>query len=125
MKIDRSTIDYKISMDNLRWMEDIVPMTRSERLSLRSWVMQGNDIDSNPWELRDLDGMQLNYLEAFRLENGYVNANVHTEHTAPYKNIVEVDVPLKNGGNMKLTDYASAGKLWNDESKMAVWMLTC
>lgn len=61
----------------------------------------------------------------FRLENGYVNANVHTEHTAPYKNIVEVDVPLKNGGNMKLTDYASAGKLWNDESKMAVWMLTC
>ena len=71
MKIDRSTIDYKISMDNLRWMEEVVPMTRSERLSLRSWVMQGNDIESNPWDLRDLDGMQLNYLEAFRLENGY------------------------------------------------------
>lgn len=70
MKIDRSTIDYKISMDNLRWMEDVVPMTRSERQSLRSWVMRGNDIDSNPWDLRDPDGTQLNYLEAFRLENG-------------------------------------------------------
>ena len=70
MKIDRSTADYKVNMDDLRWMEDFVPMTRSERLSLRSCVKQGNDIDSNPWDLRDLDGMQLNYLEAFRLENG-------------------------------------------------------
>ena len=33
MKVDRSSLDYKISMDNLRWMEDVVPMTRSERLS--------------------------------------------------------------------------------------------
>lgn len=71
MKIDRNTIDYKISMDNLRWMEAIVPMTLSERLSLRSWVMQGNDIESNPWDYLDFDEMQLNYLEAFLLENGY------------------------------------------------------
>ena len=25
---------------------------------------------------------------------------------------------------MTVTDYASAGKLWTEESKMAVWMLT-
>ena len=31
---------------------------------------------------------------------------------------------LTNGKTMLVTDYASAGKLWNEESKMAVWMLT-
>ena len=31
---------------------------------------------------------------------------------------------LFEDGRVTLTDYASAGKLWNDESKMAVWMLT-
>lgn len=61
----------------------------------------------------------------FCLEEDYVNAIVHSEHTVPYKTIVEVDVPLKSGKKMKLIDYASAGKLWNNESKMAVWMLTC
>lgn len=43
---------------------------------------------------------------------------------APYENIVEVSVPLTNGEYMTVTDYASAGKLWTEESKMAVWMLT-
>lgn len=71
MKIDKSSIDYKITMDNLRWIEDVVPMTRSERISLRTWVRQGHDFESNPWDYRDLDGMQLNYLQAFRLEYGY------------------------------------------------------
>lgn len=41
-----------------------------------------------------------------------------------YDNILGVNVPLKNGGFIKLTDYASAGKLWTEQSKMAVWMLT-
>lgn len=71
MIADRNSIDYKIAMDNLHWMENVVPMTRSERLSLRTWVSQGNDIESNPWDYRDPDGMQLNYLQAFRLEHGY------------------------------------------------------
>lgn len=43
---------------------------------------------------------------------------------APYPCMVEVCVPLQNGGEMRVTDYASAGKLWNEESKMAAWMLT-
>ena len=56
--------------------------------------------------------------------DGYINAKVIAERIAPYKSVIEVEVPLKNGKSMRLTDYASAGKLWNDESKMAVWMLT-
>ena len=55
--------------------------------------------------------------------DGYVDAEL-ADGVAPYPAIVEVKVPLTNGKRIALTDYASAGKLWNEESKMAVWMLT-
>ncbi len=38
--------------------------------------------------------------------------------------MIEVAIPLKNGEKMHLTDYASASKLWNEESKMAAWIYT-
>ncbi len=57
-------------------------------------------------------------------EDGYVDAKLPAEDTAPYEHIVEVTVPLEDGGSMTLTDYSSAGKLWNEESKMAAWILT-
>jgi len=53
-----------------------------------------------------------------------VDAKIPSVATAPYENILEVTVPLKDGGEMTLTDYASAGKLWNEESKMAAWIKT-
>ena len=56
--------------------------------------------------------------------DGYVEALIPQVQTAPYEHMVEVTVPLKNGQMITLTDYASAGKLWSVESKMAVWMLT-
>jgi hypothetical protein len=43
---------------------------------------------------------------------------------APYPHIIELEIPLKDGSYQTLTDYASAGKLWTEESKMAVWFLT-
>ena len=43
---------------------------------------------------------------------------------APYKHILELEVPLTDGSKMHVTDYASAGKLWTEESKMAAWILT-
>jgi hypothetical protein len=46
------------------------------------------------------------------------------EGEAPYKAILEAKAPLTNGEKMLLTDYSSAGKLWCEESKMAVWFLT-
>lgn len=55
-------------------------------------------------------------------EDGYVEAELATEEIAPYKNMLEMEVPLKNGTKLHLTDYASAGKLWNEESKMAAWI---
>ena len=60
-----------------------------------------------------------------RIESdGTVDAKIPSVATAPYENILEVTVPLKDGGEMTLTDYASAGKLWNEESKMAAWIKT-
>ncbi len=56
--------------------------------------------------------------------DGYVDVEFPTEDIAPYKHIIEVCVPLINGSKMTVTDYASAGKLWTEESKMAAWMLT-
>lgn len=55
--------------------------------------------------------------------DGYVDLEL-TDGAAPYEAILEAYLPLENGEKMLLTDYASAGKLWSEESKMAVWMLT-
>ncbi len=57
-------------------------------------------------------------------DDGIVDVVLPEKGTAPYENIVEVAVPLANGKYMALTDYSSAGKLWNEESKMAAWILT-
>ena len=56
-------------------------------------------------------------------EDGYVDVSFPEKEIAPYENILEVEVPLVGGSKMHVTDYASAGKLWNEESKMAAWML--
>ena len=56
--------------------------------------------------------------------DGYVDVTLPQTDTAPYPHIVEACVPLKNGASITVTDYASAGKLWTQESKMAAWMLT-
>lgn len=58
-----------------------------------------------------------------KIEDGEcVAAVIPKEGKVKYKHIVEVDVPLTNGTYMTLTDYASAGKLWNEQSKVAAWI---
>lgn len=54
--------------------------------------------------------------------DGYVDVCTDNQDTAPYPHVVEVKVPLKDGGYMTVTDYASAGKLWSEESKIAAWI---
>lgn len=54
--------------------------------------------------------------------DGYVD--VTEADNIPYEYIVGAKVPLADGSFMNVTDYSSAGKLWTEESKMAVWMLT-
>ena len=59
-----------------------------------------------------------------------INANETVDAIFPaqpknaYDCLLEMQLPLTDGSYMTVTDYGSAGKLWNDETKMAVWMLT-
>ena len=55
--------------------------------------------------------------------DGYVEVKL-TDKDVPFECGVKADVPLNNGSYITVCDYSSAGKLWTDESKMAVWMLT-
>lgn len=60
-----------------------------------------------------------------KIENeNCVDVVIPKEDKVKFKHLVEVDVPLTNGTYMTLTDYASAGKLWNQQSKMAAWIKT-
>ena len=54
----------------------------------------------------------------------YVDTPFVDSTEIPYKHMVAVKLPLKSGGYMTVTDYASAGKLWSDDTKLSVWMLT-
>lgn len=54
--------------------------------------------------------------------DGYVDVAFPDKEIAPYEHMLEVEVPLVGGGKMHVTDYASAGKLWSEESKMAAWI---
>ncbi len=53
---------------------------------------------------------------------GYVDVEI--TDVKEYNNMVGVKVPLTNGEFITLTDYASCGKLWTEQSKMAVWIYT-
>ncbi len=57
-------------------------------------------------------------------EDGYVDIVIPNEKTAPYACEIEAKIPTTEGGYFTVTDYASAGKLWTEESKMAVWFNT-
>ena len=56
-------------------------------------------------------------------EDGFVDVTFPERDIAPYEHILELEVPLTGGEKIHVTDYASAGKLWTEESKMAAWML--
>lgn len=71
MRFLKDSIDYQINMNAFYEMEEVVPMTKRERDFLHRWASKGFDIESNPWNAVDDEGFPLNYLRAYRLENGY------------------------------------------------------
>lgn len=54
-------------------------------------------------------------------EHNYVDVRFPDKDKAPYKHIVELEIPDNTGGHFTVTDYSSAGKTWDDDSRMAVW----
>ena len=56
------------------------------------------------------------------VKDDYMKA-LESTRDIPYPCIVKIDIPTADG-YVTLTDYASAGKLWSDDDKIAVWILT-
>ena len=50
------------------------------------------------------------------------SARVFPCGSAPFPSVVALNVRLADGGLMPMVDYASAGKTWQDDSKMCAWM---
>lgn len=71
MRYDKHSIDYQVNLDALHEMEKCVSITKPERDAIRTWVRKGYELESNPWNYLDSDGMLLNYLHAYRLHYGY------------------------------------------------------
>jgi len=56
-----------------------------------------------------------------KVENGYVAAEIDEVSD---KTILNARIPLTDGQYLPVCDYASAGKTWEEDKKIAVWMLT-
>ncbi len=70
MRYIKGSPEYEANWEAFLEMDEAVPMTHSERLHLRRWVMYGHNVDSNPWKYFDLDGSAMNYLKAHRIRFG-------------------------------------------------------
>ena len=68
-------------------------------------------------------GYSIDNAVSIEVNRGYTDVEVSDDETIGFDTIVNVKVPLSNGTCMTLIDYSSAGKLWTNESKMAVWIL--
>jgi hypothetical protein len=56
------------------------------------------------------------------VNDGYADVSL-TENKSAYPCIVEAKVMLSDGSKLLVTDYASAGKTFDERSKMAAWIL--
>ena len=86
MRYERGSIDYGVNLEALHEMEEVVPMTSSERARLRSWVKDGHDVESNPWNFLNEDGSEMNFLMCLRIRNGYSHGPWDSwEYAVPWK----------------------------------------
>lgn len=124
-------IELKLDMRT----EAIYPMTSGAQMLTNKPVSENNDIKEEkhialrrgPLILAQENRLGYNVNDPVSIlvnDEGYVDVEMPIKEIAPYQHIIEVRVPLINGSRMTVTDYASAGKLWTEESKMAAWMLT-
>lgn len=118
-------IELKLDMRT----EAIYPMTYGAQMFMNEPISEQNHIALRRGPLILAQENRLGYnvddpVSIIVNDEGYVDVEMPIKDIAPYKHIIEVRVPLINGNSMTVTDYASAGKLWKEESKMAAWMLT-
>lgn len=54
-------------------------------------------------------------------ENGYADVTIAEDRS--FHNHMEFEVKTKDGGSIRMTDYASAGSTWTVESQYATWLV--
>lgn len=54
--------------------------------------------------------------------DGYVDITLNDENKAPFYTIINAYIPLNDDTFMLCVDYSSAGKRWDTDNKMAVWI---
>lgn len=132
----KDIIELKMDMRT----EAIYPMSYGKQMIINELISENNDMNSacdkeekyialrrGPLILAQENRLGYKVNDPVSIivnDDGYVDVEMPIKDIAPYKHIIEVRVPLINGSSMTVTDYASAGKLWTEESKMAAWMLT-
>lgn len=77
--------EYRSNRAAFHELEEVVPMTSIERSSLARWVLNGHDLDSNPWNYFEPDdGSPMNFLKALRIRCGYSHGPWDTWEYASY-----------------------------------------
>ena len=71
MIYQQDSFEFKANRAAFLEMEKVVPMTSLERSSFRHWILNGHDLDSNPWRYFEPDGSPMNFLKAHRIRYGY------------------------------------------------------
>ena len=115
---------HELLMNNVVWSADYMVATYDEEDPLAKYHIA---LRRGPVILAQENRLGYSVDEPVEIdikEDGYVETVFPKKEIAPYDHLLELEVPLKNGSTMHVTDYSSAGKLWTEESKMADWMLT-
>lgn len=112
----------QVLMTGVVWQQDyVIPRYDEEDVKAKDHIA----LRRGPVMLTAENQLGYNVDDAFDIlvmDDGYVDARFPDKEIAPYKHVVEMEVPL--GGNkwMHLTDYGSAGKTWDVRSKLAAWI---
>ena len=112
----------QILMNKIIWEKDITvpcfdredPLAKNHIALRRGPVMLAQD-NRLGYSVDDAVSVAVN-------AKGTVDVMLSREKKAPFDAVIEAEVPLSDGTYMPVVDYASAGRLWTEESKMAVWM---
>lgn len=118
-RVIRPLIYDKIQI-RTKWMGRLFPMEfedslQDEDAKGRVALMRGPIVLA-----QDERVCNLNTNADIEISDGFADVNISEISKTSFANIVEAEVGLKDGGNITLTDYASAGKDW--KSKVSVWI---
>ena len=115
---------HDILMTRIVWEENyVVSVYDEETLEAKERVC----LRRGPLVLAASDELGYDASGAFDIavgEDGYVEAK-KTEHgTSPCDHMAELEIALRGGGSLRVMDYASAGKEWEESGKIAAWIRT-